>query len=62
VRGKERAEEEEEEGLSKAEQASTRRSCRDLGMVSQARLKYKWEFSLSQINAILVSEKGRLEE
>lgn len=65
VRGKAGAEEEEEEGkegLSKAERASTRQSCRGLGTVSQARLKYKWEFSPRQIDAILVSEKGRLEE
>lgn len=56
---------EEKEGPSKAEhlgeQASMRQSCRDSGMVSQARLKYKWKFSLSRINAIPVNEKGRLE-
>lgn len=53
-------------GLSNAkcwrEQASTRQSCRHSGMVLQAKLKYKWKFSLSRINAILGSEKGGLEE
>lgn len=59
---------EEKEGRSEAEhlgeRASTRQSCRDSGTVSQARLKYKWKFSLSRINAILVNEKkkGRLKE
>lgn len=56
----------EKEGLSNAkcwrEQASTRQSCRHSGMVLQAKLKYKWKFSLSRINAILGSEKGGLEE
>lgn len=56
---------EEKEGLSEAEhlgeRASTRQSCRDSGMVSQARLKYKWKFSLSRINAILVNEKREAE-
>lgn len=56
---------EEKEGLSEGEhlgeRASTRQSCRDSGTVSQARLKYKWEFSLSQINAILVDENREAE-
>lgn len=54
---------EEKEGRSEAEhlgeRASTRQSCTDSGTVSQARLKYKWKFSLSRINAILVNEKKR---
>lgn len=57
---------EEKEGLREVEhlgeQASIRQGCRDSGTVSQAGLKYKWKFSLSQINTILVNEKGRLEK
>lgn len=52
---------EENERLSQAEHLGereiVRQSCRDSGTVSQARLKYKWKFSLSRIKAILVNEK-----
>lgn len=52
---------EENERLSQTEHLGEReimrQSCRDSGMVSQARLKYKWKFSLSRIKAILVNEK-----
>lgn len=51
----------ENEQLSQAEHLGEReimrQSCRDSGTVSQARLKYKWKFSLSRIEAILVNEK-----
>lgn len=53
----------ENEQLSQAEHLGEwkimRQSCRDSGTLSQARLKYKWEFSLSRIEAILVNEKKR---
>lgn len=52
---------EQKEQLSQAqhlgEQEIMCQSCRDSGMVSQARLKYKWGFSLSCIKAILVNEE-----
>lgn len=56
---------EEKEELNEAEhwgeRASTRQSCRESGTVSQARLKYKWKFSLRRIDAILVNEKREAE-